>query len=49
MKTYQIKIIMHDGSVGQHIGQYTDCFDAVIHAIDAFPEAARISAKAVQS
>ncbi len=36
---------MPDGSQGQHNGLYSDGFDAVITALDLFPEARRISAR----
>ena len=47
MKTYQIKIVMSDGSVGEHQGQYACSIDAVVFAMNAFPEAQRISAQEV--
>jgi hypothetical protein len=45
MKTYLIHITMPDGSHGRHNGLYVDGFDAVIHALDLFPDAKRISAR----
>ena len=43
MNRYLIKITMPDGSCGQHHGLYADGFEAVIVAMDHFPEARRIS------
>lgn len=45
MGRYQITITMADGSQGRHHGLYSDGFDAVIHAMDLFPDARRISAR----
>jgi len=45
MKAYQIVITLGDGSQGTHAGLYADGFDAVIHAMDLFPSAQRISAR----
>ncbi len=45
MKHYLVKIVMPDGSSGSHHGLYADGFDAVICALDHFPDAKRISAK----
>jgi hypothetical protein len=44
MKTFLIRITMQDGSVGRHAGLYRDGCSAVIAALDAFPDARRISA-----
>lgn len=45
MRHFLIQITMADGSTGQHNGVYADGFDAVIHAMDSFPDAKRISAR----
>lgn len=45
MKPFLIHITMPDGSAGQHHGLYADGFDAVIYALDHFPDAKRISAR----
>lgn len=45
MHPYLIKVTMPDGSQGQHHGLYADGFDAVISAINHFPDAKRISAR----
>ena len=45
MRTYKVTITMPDGSQGVHQGCYEDGFEAVISAMDAFPEARRISAE----
>lgn len=45
MRSYQITITMPDGSQGQHAGLYCDGFAAVVHAMDLFPDARRISAR----
>lgn len=45
MKTYLICITMPDGSQGRHHGLYADGFDAIVYAMDAFPQARRISAR----
>lgn len=45
MRTYLVQITMPDGSKGRHHGLYVSGFDAVIHALDAFPHAKRISAR----
>jgi len=44
MRAFSICITMRDGSVGRHSGLYTDGCAAIIAALDAFPEAMRISA-----
>jgi hypothetical protein len=41
-----IQITMPDGSKGVHIGIYPCTVDAVLYAMEAFPEAQRISVKA---
>lgn len=45
MRAYLILITMGDGSQGQHNGLYADGFDAVICAMETFPDARRISAR----
>lgn len=45
MKHFFVKIVMPDGSTGSHHGMYTDGCNAIICALDHFPEAKRISAK----
>lgn len=47
MKAYLLRIVMRDGSVGEHHGLYADGFAAVITALEHFPEAKRISARRV--
>jgi len=47
MNKYLIRITMRDGSHGRHHGLYTDGFQAVITALDNFPDAMRISATRV--
>lgn len=38
---------MSDGSQGRHHGLYTDGFDAVISALEHFPDAKRITAQRI--
>lgn len=45
MRKYEITITMADGSRGRHSGLYADGFDAVIQAIERFPQARRIAAR----
>lgn len=45
MRTYLVQITMTDGSQGEHHGLYPSGFDAVICALEAFPQAKRISAR----
>ena len=45
VRKYLITITMPDGSQGEHHGLYEDGFDAVVHAIEAFPGAMRITAR----
>lgn len=45
LRSYLILITMGDGSQGQHNGLYADGFDAVICAMETFPDARRISAR----
>ena len=45
MRKYLVTITMPDGSKGAHNGLYESGCVAVIHALTAFPEARRISAK----
>lgn len=45
LRKYLVVIVMSDGSKGEHEGNYEDGFDAVINALEAFPEARRISAR----
>ena len=40
-----VQITMPDGSKGRHCGLYPSGFDPVIYALDAFPDAKRISAR----
>ena len=40
-----ITITMPDGSRGQHMGFYTHVIDAVVRAMDYFPDARRISGR----
>lgn len=44
MKAFHIRITMADGSCGEHDGLYCDGCSAVIAALDAFPDARRVSA-----
>jgi len=44
MRSYLIQITMADGLISVLRGLYEDGFDAVISAMDTFPEAKRISA-----
>lgn len=44
MKAFAVCIKMRDGSVGRHIGLYTDGCAAVVAALDVFPDARCISA-----
>ena len=44
MNRYLIKIVMPDGSVGEHDSIYSDGFAAIVAALDVFPDARRISA-----
>lgn len=45
MHAYLILITMGDGSQDSHNGLYADGFDAVIYALESFPDARRISAR----
>lgn len=45
MRAFIVQITMPDGSKGRHHGLYPSGFDAVIQAMDWFPEARRISAR----
>jgi hypothetical protein len=45
MKTYKISITSPDGTCATCYGIYSDCFAAVMAAIDNFPTARRISAR----
>jgi hypothetical protein len=45
MRSYLITITMADGSQGRHRGLYADGFDAVIQAMELFPQAHRIAAR----
>ena len=40
-----ITITMPDGSRGQHMGFYAHVIDAVVRAMDYFPDARRISGR----
>lgn len=44
MRIYMIKITMDDGKKGRVYGSYSDGFDAVIAAMETYPNALRISA-----
>ena len=44
MRAYLVRIVMCDGSAGEHHGLYASGFDAVVFALDIFPGARRISA-----
>jgi hypothetical protein len=44
MNTFAVCICMCDGSCGHHLGQYPSGFDAVLRAMELFPQARRISA-----
>ncbi len=46
---YHVVIVMADGSKGDHQGQYQDGFDAVIYALENFPDARRISARRIDA
>lgn len=45
MRTYLVTITMADGSQGEHQGLYACGIDAVIKALEQYPEARRVSAK----
>ena len=45
MRAYFILITLPDGSQDERHGLYADGFDAVICAMDTFPDARRISAR----
>lgn len=45
MHAFIVQITMPDGSMGRHHGLYPSGCDAVICALDAFPDACRISAR----
>lgn len=45
MYRYLVQITMPDGSQGRHSGLYADGFDAVLCALENFPDAKRISAR----
>jgi len=45
MRKYLVTITMPDGSKGAHNGLYESGCDAVICALNAFPEARRIAAR----
>lgn len=44
MRSFLVRIVMADGSAGQHHGLYACGVDAVLFALDIFPGARRISA-----
>lgn len=48
MRTYLVTITMSDGSRGRHEGIYACGIDAVITAMECFPEARRISARFIR-
>ena len=45
MRAFLVRIVMPDGSAGEHHGLYPSGCDAVLFALDIFPEARRISAR----
>jgi hypothetical protein len=45
MNTFIVRIVMPDGSAGEHHGLYACGVDAVLFALDIFPDARRISAR----
>lgn len=45
VRKYEITITMCDGSQGHHTGIYEDGFDAVVAAMELFPDAFRIAAR----
>lgn len=45
MRTFLILLTLRDGTQCAHHGLYADGFDAVISAINHFPDAKRISAR----
>lgn len=45
MRPYLILITMPDGSQGRHHGLYACGCDAIVFALDYFPDARRISAR----
>jgi hypothetical protein len=45
MRSFLVRIVMCDGSAGEHHGFYASGCDAVIFALDIFPNARRISAR----
>lgn len=48
MRIYQVTITMADGSSGEHSGLYACGIDAVITAMECFPDARRISARLIK-
>lgn len=47
MPAYLVTITMPDGSQAEHTGIYPDSIDAVTTAQECFPEATRVTAKAL--
>lgn len=47
MHAYLVTITMADGSKGEHRGTYACGCDAIIAALEQFPEARRISAAVI--
>jgi len=45
MAAYIVTITMADGSKGQHRGDYASGCDAILAALEVFPDARRVSAK----
>lgn len=45
MRAFLVRIVMPDGSAGEHHGLYRTGFDAVILALEFFPTARRVSAR----
>lgn len=49
MYLYLVTITMADGSKGEHEGRYACGCDAIINALEVFPDARRVSAKRIRS
>jgi hypothetical protein len=47
MRRYLIRITMRDGSTGRHHGIYPNGFAAIVYALEAFPNALRISSRRI--
>lgn len=49
LKDYVVTIVMSDGSQGKHCGAYASGCDAILAALEVFPDARRVSAMHVEA